>query len=106
MYRLSWGLYALSFDGRLLEFSGGRYQVFPLKGKNYMQMVALDGKLILLSATEGLVIARVLSSERTVCHRSAVTSILLHENKLYSCSYDRTLRLWNLSPDSMAGRLY
>lgn len=26
---------------------------------------------------------------------------LLHENKLYSCSYDRTLRLWNLSADRM-----
>lgn len=173
------GLYALSFDGRLLEFSGGRYQVFPLKGKNYIQMVSLDGKLILLSATEGLVIAgeeqplyhrpdiscigkedgcllaghkngdvvrvdlsgkadgnvanyypfavtafgycplsgrfaigyedgtillfhsREASFQRLVGHRSAVTSILLHENKLYSCSYDRTLRLWNLSADRM-----
>lgn len=173
------GLYALSFDGRLLEFSQGRYQFFPLKGKKYTQMMSLDEKTILLSATEGVVIAgeeqplyyrpdvscigktdscllvghkngdvvrmglsgkinsdtvnyyqcpvtafgycprsgrfaigyedgtillfhsHEASFQRLVGHRSAITSILLHEDKLYSCSYDRTVRLWNLSADRL-----
>lgn len=36
---------------------------------------------------------------RLVGHRSAITFLLFHENKLYSSGYDRTLRLWNLSAD-------
>lgn len=39
------------------------------------------------------------SYRKLVGHRSAITSIELCQNKLYSCSYDRTIRLWNLSAE-------
>lgn len=35
--------------------------------------------------------------QKLVGHRSAVTRLKLRGSKLYSCSYDRTLRLWNLA---------
>lgn len=172
-------LYALSFEGGLLEFSEGRYRVLPLKGKNYTQMLCFNEELILLSATQGLVLARgeqpIYASREITCigeadscllvghsngnvrrlsvrgeekmpvknyhpspvtafgycrhsgrlaigygdgtillfyprqaafrrlvgHRSAVTSLQFQADKLYSCSYDRTLRLWNLSADRL-----
>lgn len=34
--------------------------------------------------------------QRLVGHRSAVTAILFHEGRLYTCSNDRSLRLWDL----------
>lgn len=171
-------LYVLSFDGKLLKFSNARYQVFPLPGKGYTQMIGFNGKVILLSRTEGIILlgserplysspditcmgqtdsclvvgnkngdivrmtvsgekisvrnyyhasvtsfgyspgsrqfaigygdgtVLLFSSNETtfqklVGHRSAVTSIQLEGDKLYSCSYDRTLRLWNLSADRL-----
>lgn len=34
--------------------------------------------------------------QRLVGHRSAVTGILFHDGRLYTCSNDRSLRLWDL----------
>ncbi|WP_455664921.1 hypothetical protein [Phocaeicola sp.] len=172
-------LYALSFDGSLLKFSNDRYQVLPLKGKNYTQMILWNKNVFLFSMTEGLILVGrdkpIYSSPDITCvgrtdtclfigkkngdiirlsfpeevemrvgnyyhssvtafgychksgqfaigyedgtillfdvqgnvyqklvgHRSAVASIRLYRNKLYSCSRDRTLRLWNLSMDRL-----
>lgn len=53
-----------------------------------------DGTL-LLTGTDGKNIRRL------VAHRAAISSIYLLGDKLYSCSYDRTLRLWNLSAERL-----
>lgn len=34
--------------------------------------------------------------KRLVGHRSAITGIVIHRGRLYSCSRDHTLRIWNL----------
>lgn len=49
-----------------------------------------DGTLLLTGA-DGKII------QRLIAHRSAISGICIRKDKLYSCSYDRTLRLWNLS---------
>ena len=36
---------------------------------------------------------------RLVAHRAAISGICILKDKLYSCSYDRTLRLWNLAAE-------
>lgn len=53
-----------------------------------------DGTILLFSSSDH-------TFQKLVGHRSAVTSIQLCGNKLYSCSYDRTLRLWNLSAERL-----
>ena len=37
--------------------------------------------------------------QQLVAHRSTISGICILKDKLYSCSYDRTLRLWNLSTE-------
>lgn len=51
-----------------------------------------DGTL-LLTSQDGMPV------QKLVGHRSAVTGILFGNGKLYSCSNDRTLRLWNLTQE-------
>lgn len=41
------------------------------------------------------------SYRKLIGHYSAITGLAFHNDKLYSCSYDRTLRLWNLSAERM-----
>lgn len=168
-------LHALCHDGKLLKLSHGQQQMFPLAGMHYTQMMFINEKCLLLSATgsvlfageeqplysspditcmaklensvcmgrsNGDIIRTTLSGEETIpvknyhhstvtafgyCssskqlaigygdgtlllfdpeqktyrklvgHRSTITALALRESKLYSCGYDRTLRLWNLS---------
>lgn len=51
-----------------------------------------DGTLLLTSA-DGKKL------QRLVAHRSAISCLCIRQDKLYSCSYDRTLRLWNLAAE-------
>lgn len=51
-----------------------------------------DGTLLLVGADGETV-------RRLVAHRSAISGICIRDGKLYSCSYDRTLRLWNLAAE-------
>lgn len=51
-----------------------------------------DGTLLLIGA-DGRII------QQLVAHRTTISDICILKDKLYSCSYDRTLRLWNLSAE-------
>lgn len=51
-----------------------------------------DGTL-LLAGEDGNII------QRLVAHRTTISDICILKDKLYSCSYDRTLLLWNLSAE-------
>lgn len=51
-----------------------------------------DG-MLLLAGTNGEIL------QRLVAHRAAISGICIRDDKLYSCSYDRTLRLWNLATE-------
>lgn len=62
----------------------------PYTGK--MAIGYEDGTL-LLTAQDGMTV------QQLVGHRSAVTGIVFGNGKLYSCSNDRTLRLWNLTQE-------
>lgn len=50
----------------------------------------VDGTLLLFDS-------ELKTFRKLVGHRSAITALVLRKSKLYSCGYDRTLRLWNLS---------
>lgn len=51
-----------------------------------------DGTLLLTKTDGGII-------RRLVAHRTTISGICILKDKLYSCSYDRTLRLWNLSAE-------
>lgn len=51
-----------------------------------------DGTLLLTGANGEIM-------QRLVAHRTTISGICILKDKLYSCSYDRTLRLWNLSAE-------
>ena len=118
----SGGLRVLSYDGKVLRFSQGKQlmsqwdnPLLPDSCLNAMKnndckapvtawghcpkskQLAIgyeDGTLLLFDAERKNV-------RKLVGHRSAIAAIVIRENKLYSCSYDRTLRLWNLSAEKL-----
>lgn len=51
-----------------------------------------DGTLLIIGVNGNTI-------QRLVAHRAAISGICILEDKLYSCSYDRTLRLWNLTTE-------
>lgn len=53
-----------------------------------------DGTILLLDSQEHVF-------QKLIGHRSAITAIELWKDKLYSCGYDRTLRLWNLAAERL-----
>ena len=116
-------LYALSYDGRLLEYAHGQSRIREVQKEEYTQMMFPDDKRLLslkkdhpaaatsfsycstsrqlaIGYADGMILLydpEQQTFRRLIGHRSAVTAMVLEESKLYSCGYDRTLRLWNLT---------
>lgn len=51
-----------------------------------------DGTLLITGTNENNI-------QQLIAHRAAISGICILKDKLYSCSYDRTLRLWNLTTE-------
>lgn len=107
MGRSDTGVWVGLKNGKLLHFSENRKAVAlgcphtaPVTaiadgGKDDPIALGYADGTLLLTDRRGNVL------QRLVGHRSAVTAIAFWEGKLYSCSNDRNIRLWNL----MKGRI-
>lgn len=81
-------------DGNFIKYTSSRLNGYtvtafcPLSGETFA--VGCRNGIILLCDKEGTVIRKLIG------HQATVTAICRQEDKLFSGSYDNTLRLWNL----------
>lgn len=99
------GIRLLTQDGRLYDLAGNAVstgqQTDGTDGNNTLTALATDPTtgLTAWGHEDGTILltdAKGRHLKKLTGHRSAVTGLTLQDGRLYSCSRDRTLRLWNL----------
>lgn len=90
-------VHLMASTGKGEEIPGNFYHAavtaFGYCPENGQLAIGYDDGTLLLTGSDGKVI------QRLVAHRSAISGISIRQNKLYSCSYDRTICLWNLETE-------
>lgn len=96
-------LFAGCADGELLRTASTARQLVRIGNPHPLPVTAVasdtEADLAAWGYEDGTLVLTDLDGKylkRLVGHRSAITGIVIRHDRLYSCSKDRTLRIWNL----------